>query len=366
MRRNRRRAINSVDYEGKINTVTRTLTALFVLSLAIGACAGNKTVFIYYYPWYGNQAYDGQWMHWQENGHQPPTDIASSFYPKLGPYSSRDLYVIDQHMRWIAEARVNVLIYSWWGRNDYTDEIAKTVLDAAADYNLKLAFLIEPYPGRTPRGICNDIEYLTKKYENHPAFYKTHKATLYDAKPGLRPMFFIYNPDFEENEMRMVSDEIHASAHDSILLLQSTDADLIDQTHVDGLFAYEAVLNVMDFYKGLIQTIRKKSSIFIPCVSPGFNGKAIGTKVEFLRPRLQGQRYDQWWSETIAANPQFIAIISFNEWHEGTQIEPAVPAHFDRNYASYISTYGKTGAAAERSYLARTARWIDVFQQMTP
>jgi hypothetical protein len=26
-----------------------------------------------------------------------------------------------------------------------------------------------------------------------------------------------------------------------------------------------------------------------------------------------------------AVNPSFVAITSFNEWHEGTQIEPAAP-----------------------------------------
>lgn len=338
-----------------------------VLAASVAFADGQKTVFIYYYAWYGNPAADGHWMHWQENGHRPPEDISSSFYPTLGPYSSGDLQAIDRHMRWIAGANINALIYSWWGQNDYTDQVARRVLDAAADYNLKVSFLIEPYAGRTPRSLCLDVEYLLKKYGNHPALFRSAQKTAYSQDPDSRPMFLIYNPDFAPEEMKQVADEIHASDHDSILLVQSTNAGLIDAMHVDGLFAYEAVQNVMYFYKGLIRTINEKNSIFVPCVSPGFNTRRTSNgEVFWFRPRLAGRTYDKWWQETIAADPQFVAIISFNEWHEGTQIEPALSSGLPlRNYASYLNAYGDI-AGAERSYLRRTALWINLFLEAQP
>lgn len=46
---------------------------------------------------------------------------------------------------------------------------------------------------------------------------------------------------------------------------------------------------------------------------------------------------NQMFHEAIAANPAFIGITSFNEWHEGTQIEPAIPkalAQFE--YEDYL------------------------------
>src|SRR6185295_9615643 len=97
----------------------------FVLCLlllpALLNAQGEKLAFIYYYGWYGNPDWDSGWQHWQEYDHRPPRDISSAFYPRLGPYSSGSPAILEQHIRWIAGANVNVIIYSWWGRDDLTD-----------------------------------------------------------------------------------------------------------------------------------------------------------------------------------------------------------------------------------------------------
>ena len=81
----------------------------------------NYDVHIFYYPWYGNPTYDGVYLHWNHpvlphwkleisarypigRRHQPPDEIGSSFYPQLGPYSSRDPNVIADHMRQIRQS----------------------------------------------------------------------------------------------------------------------------------------------------------------------------------------------------------------------------------------------------------------------
>ena len=47
-------------------------------------------------------------------------------------------------------------------------------------------------------------------------------------------------------------------------------------------------------------------------------------------PRRDGAMYEEGWRGAMASNPEWITITSFNEWYEGTQIEPA---------ASYGSRY---------------------------
>ena len=43
------------------------------------------------------------------------------------------------------------------------------------------------------------------------------------------------------------------------------------------------------------------------------------------RSREDGKYYETMFMNAVNANPYFIGITSFNEWHEGTQIEPAIP-----------------------------------------
>ena len=62
------------------------------------------------------------------------------------------------------------------------------------------------------------------------------------------------------------------------------------------------------------------------------------------------------WDRAIRAQPDIVTITSYNEWHEGTQIEPARAV--GPPYLSYEGAYGLNGKAAERAYLDRTAYWV--------
>jgi len=98
----------------------------------------------FYYPWYGNPNKDGQWFHWTQNSHFPPDDIASDYYPALGAYSSNDPAVVDQHMAWLRQAGIGVIITSWWGQGSREDQAVPLLLQMAERYGIKVAFHIEP------------------------------------------------------------------------------------------------------------------------------------------------------------------------------------------------------------------------------
>lgn len=84
-------------------------------------------VHIFYYLWYGSPGMDNKYIHWDhvlvphwdpkiaashaQGRHTPPEDIASSFYPELGPYSSRDPTVLESHMAQIEAAAAG----TYWG-----------------------------------------------------------------------------------------------------------------------------------------------------------------------------------------------------------------------------------------------------------
>ena len=75
-----------------------------------------------------------------------------------------------------------------------------------------------------------------------------------------------------------------------------------------------------------------------------------------MKSRRNGARYDGMWRGALRARPDLVTITSYNEWHEGTQIEPARAGR--SGYESYEGAWGLTGPAAERAYLDRTAFWV--------
>jgi hypothetical protein len=90
-----------------------------------------------------------------------------------------------------------------------------------------------------------------------------------------------------------------------------------------------------------------------PSVGPGYDGMRAGEPPVF-KPRRYGATYDALWSAAIAADPDYVTITSYNEWGEGTQIEPAA---VHPGYRSYQGAWGLTGVAASTAYLTRTAYW---------
>ena len=79
----------------------------------------------------------------------------------------------------------------------------------------------------------------------------------------------------------------------------------------------------------------------MPSVGPGY----IDTRVrawngQTTRHRRRGDYYKLAWRTATSVLPKFVSITSFNEWHEGTQIETAIPKTIkDDNGAnfSYLS-----------------------------
>ena len=60
--------------------------------------------------------------------------------------------------------------------------------------------------------------------------------------------------------------------------------------------------------------------------------------------RWGGETYRVLWREAIAAAPDYVMITSWNEWHEGSELEPSV---------EYGSSILDETAAFSQDFLAR-------------
>ncbi|MEU3979287.1 ThuA domain-containing protein [Streptomyces sp. NPDC026672] len=327
----------------------------FSLGATAAVQALDQNVHLFYYPWYGTPAVSGSWRHWPQGGHNPPDDIGADLYPALGPYDSGDFATtVAQHMKWIARSGAGVLVYSWWGRGGYEDGLARGVLDAAAKEGIKVAWHLEPYAGRTGASTAADIQYINSTYGGHPAFYRS-------AEHGNKGAFYVFQ-SLDVGDWTAL-DQVTGN---SIVLAQTTDTSKI--AHFSGLYTYDGIAGATaPGWKQAGDYARAHNLIWAPSVAPGYlDDRAVPGNSTPTVDRRNGAAYDQQWNNAldpqIGGSPTWVSVTSFNEWHEGSQIEPAdstPPA--GHGYRTYDGAYGKTGTAAETSYLDRTAYWAGRF-----
>jgi hypothetical protein len=333
------------------------------------------TVFINYYDWYGAPPLSPTYVHWDGGSRSrpdPSQNITSDSYPVLGAYDSSSASVIRQHMAWIRAAHVDVVSLDWWGQGSREDRLAKLVMDGAAAHGLKVNFVIDTYVGETPASIGNDIAYIYRKYGRLPAFYRVARPTKYGPSTRSRGLFMLYSPPaplVHYAEYAKLMDGIRGTANDAIVLVRTNDSLLysdaglhqyLSYAHFDGMFNYGT------YGKTAYQRALPQSNDYILSfsVAPGFdNSRASGITRPTAVVRSNGAFYDGAWSTLIGKRPEWIAVVSFNEWHETTQIEPARPFSYGSfHYLNYEGAYGLHGTAASNAYITRTAFWADRFK----
>ena len=84
---------------------------------------------------------------------------------------------------------------------------------------------------------------------------------------------------------------------------------------------------------------------------PGYDDTKIrkpGLAVE----RYDGELYRVQWEEAIKADPHWVLITSFNEWHEGSDIEPSL--EYKQRYLDLTGEYSKRFKAQKRSVRRQT------------
>jgi hypothetical protein len=114
---------------------TKVKFAVFVTLLVSAVCgagltarAGTKPVMVHYMPWFVAKPYSASWgWHWTMNHYNPDLfnagerEIASWYYPLIGPYDSADPVVLEYHVLLMKLAGIDGVIVDWYGPDNYND-----------------------------------------------------------------------------------------------------------------------------------------------------------------------------------------------------------------------------------------------------
>ena len=312
------------------------LVALLALTPALASAnvdrgASGVSTAIFYYPWYGTPSHDGAFQHWQQNGARPPGLIASAFFPARGVYSSTDRVVVSAQMREIAATGVDQVVVSWWGRGSAEDERLGLTAAAARAAGLSVAAHVEPYAARSAHTVELDIRYLRRR--------------------GISDVY-VYRPDDVPTEdWAALNDLVSAPVR---VFAQTSRVGLAVAGHFDGVYTYDIVGLGGRSFRRICGQAHAAGLLCGPSVGPGYDARRASADLR-VKPRRFGATYDAMWRAALASEADLVTITSYNEWHEGTQIEPA---RFQRGYRSYDGAWGRHGMQAETAYVDRTADWV--------
>lgn len=334
----------------------------------------NYKAHLFYYNWYGNPETDSIYYHWAHRimkqfpddsvsaGFPGGDDIGANYYPQLGCYSSNDSLTIDRHMQMISNAGTGVIVLTWWGAGSYEDKNVGLIMNTAGQYNIKVCFHIEPFPGRSPETVKEAAYYLMEHYGEHPSLYRTGNKNL--------PVFYVYDSYLIPDTAwaALLSDKgritVRNTSLDAIFIglwVTESDSSFFLNSGFDGFYTYFASEgftygSTTGNWEKLSVFAKKHDLIFVPCAGPGyFDTRIRPWNAVNTKSREAGAYYDRMFETAIEVKPDYIGITSFNEWHEGTQIEPAIPKIYREfsyeNYAPMEPDY----------YLERTGYWCRKF-----
>jgi len=290
-----------------------------------------KLVLAFYYPWYGNPSYkdgSGRWSHWSGVEERAKRIGSSTHYPVLGPYDSHSPSVIDRHCQWAKQAGVDAFIASWWGHGSFSARALPKLLDVCAKRGLAATIYYEKVPGsRTVAATAKDIVALLERHAVHPGWLRV----------GGKPVLFIYGRAIGQlgvDRWAEVIEQVNSRFRGGALFIgdrpRPEAARVFDGIHtynLAGALRDKDLDTVADLvrkrYRNWVQLAAKRHRICALTVIPGYDDTKIrhpGLKV----PRRDGQLYRLLWQEAIAAKPHWVLITSWNEWHEGSEIEPSL------------------------------------------
>jgi len=287
-----------------------------------------REVLAFYYTWYGRPENEGGWLHW--GGEEPEArDIPeSTHFPARGAYDSLDPAIVDDH---IEEAKTHGLtgfISTWWVIGDHQDRAFQLLLDRAKGTGFKATVYWETVPGEGQEQInraVEDLVYILKRYGSHPAFLTV------EGKPAI----FAYVRVMDQvppASWPTILTRARAQAGDFLLL-----ADGYRENYArvfDGIHNYNPCAQVStragdelrvwagEHYAAAVRMARRRGKVSCVTVIPGYDDRKIRTPGVHA-PRRDGETYRILWEEAIRAAPDWVLITSWNEWHEGSEIEPS-------------------------------------------
>ncbi|MCP2028584.1 hypothetical protein L1276_003754 [Flavobacterium sp. HSC-32F16] len=313
----------------------------------------NSTkIYVHYMPWFetNESSADKKWgYHWTMANKNPNTagannrrEIASYYYPLIGPYHSGDKNVIENHLLLMKYSGIDGVLIDWYGTYDVNDyrmvkENTEQLIAVLDKVGLEYAIV---YEDRTTTNVVNagkaisvtsaaktDLAYMEKNYFNSANYIKV------DGKP----LLLNFGPIVLQTPAEWTNVFNTLTTKPAFLTLwdQSVEAG------ANALGEYAWVYKDNSFLTNYYTNTKPKLSVAMGSAYPGFKdfyaegggGAAIGWTIE----HNNGATLDATLELAKNANLNYLQLITWNDFGEGTMFEPTV--EFGYTYIEKVKAF---------------------------
>jgi hypothetical protein len=311
------------------------------------AVAANKPVLVHYMPWYLAKPHSSLWgWHWTMNHYNPDTfngsgqrNIASWYYPLIGPYDSADPIVLEYHVLLMKLGGVDGVVADWYGQENYLDyglinQRTLALLDATRRAGLKFVLC---YEDRTVQEKINGGHITAgNAIANAQQTMLYAQATYFGSANYLqfsnKPVLLNFGPIYFKNNSQWVSIF-------SVLAATNQPAFFTEDNRLPvALGAYNwppmhlanggtLSSNSLHTYLGNFQNTAAAWPAFISSAFPRFRDIYQQAGLGFTYGTLDdstGQTFRSTLTRAMTNDSDMIQLVTWNDFGEGTVIEPTV------------------------------------------
>ncbi|MEZ6086429.1 MAG: glycoside hydrolase family 99-like domain-containing protein [Pirellulaceae bacterium] len=292
----------------------------------------SPLILAHYMPWFSAKSEQGHWgWHWTMDHFDPESikdgkrEIASKFYPLIGPYDSGDIDVLEFHLLTMKLAGIDGVIVDWYGRSDFRDYAVlhrntTRLLQQCERLGMKFVICYEDQtiPALVEGGRIESMTQVSHAAEEinwlHKYWFKSPSYVRRDNQPV---MLSFGHAGLSDTEWAQCLDAI-----DAPIMYYSQD---YRRASAVGGFDWPSPA------EGLTQNDRfliasKRWRDFIPVAFPRFVDIYQEAAVHEGFPVIDdndGETFRVTLEKSLASKCKMIQIATWNDWGEGTQIEPS-------------------------------------------
>jgi LysM repeat protein len=296
----------------------------------------EKVVLADYVMWYDSSTFDGT-KTW---------DV-----PSAGAYNSDDYGVIQRHVAQAGQACLNGFAAHWYGPTESrTTNNFNALLNASAGTGLRHAVVIQTniLPGATEQMIIDAINHVINNWAQSPNYLRLGGKPLLIFTDMPRPWGSDSAALAGWTRIRAATDPNHT------MIWMAEGLYPTFNPLFDGLYVYR--IDHRDYPQSWLKQKRwadglravGKNLYFADTIAAGFDdtrsvnapGDLRSNAPHFARDRRGGGYFADTFAATANTGGDFLFVKSFNEWIEGTEIEPG--ATYGDLYLNLTCQYANT------------------------